>query len=481
MTAKYIAFHAAERPDAVAVIYGGREISYGRFHRDIASVTSAAREFGVARGRAVAIGCDDYYFHWLLLLAFERLGAATASLGANETDAPLLAHVDLVLSESDLPPASAPRQHRITPAWIERVLERTPVDEPQDAPRHPEDIVRIERTSGTTGAFKCLPNSRRVFDGAIENWIWRCGPTRECRYLMTMPFTVAGPYHHATACLHAGGTVVMENRVADVGAELVRRRITQVTFLPIQLKAVLDRLPADFVKPPNLTVSTLGATVMPALRAQATARLATRLYETYGCNEVGFVCSIGISDEGRGSIVFPGASVEIVDEADRRVPAGRPGWIRIRTGTMVDGYLGDPVTTQRMFRGGWFYPGDLGIAPEPGRLIVLGREDELLNIGGKKIRPENVENSISTHASVADVGVCTLRDPQGVEQLWIALVGATVEDDTLLKQIKYALRDFNAGGFLAVKLASIPRTATGKIQRNLLKERLAAHRRDAQG
>lgn len=181
------------------------------------------------------------------------------------------------------------------------------------------------------------------------------------------------------------------------------------------------------------------------------------------------MCSTGIPNEGRGNIVFPGVCVEIVDEADRPVPAGQPGRIRIRTGTMVDGYLGDPEATRRMFRGGWFYPGDLGIVPERGRLIVLGREDELLNIGGRKVRPEDIEDSIRAHASVADVGVCTLRDPQGGDQLWIGVVHTTVNDNTLLEHIECIIRYIKVGGFVGVvNLLSIPRTATGKIQRGLL-------------
>ena len=73
MTTDYIAFHAAERPSAVAIVVNGREISYAEFARDLRKMTRALREFALPRGAFVAIGVDDIYLRWLLRFAFERL------------------------------------------------------------------------------------------------------------------------------------------------------------------------------------------------------------------------------------------------------------------------------------------------------------------------------------------------------------------------------------------------------------------------
>src|ERR1700680_1358765 len=101
-TYDYIAFHATERPEAAALVNRDRTISYAEFRRDIGKFAVALREFGLPRGSTVAIGCDDVYTHWLLLLAFERLNVATASFDRMETPAPreLIAGVDLVLSQA---------------------------------------------------------------------------------------------------------------------------------------------------------------------------------------------------------------------------------------------------------------------------------------------------------------------------------------------------------------------------------------------
>src|SRR5215467_9012337 len=122
MTVDYIAYHALTRPEAVAVIHGGHRVSYADFHRDIRRFITAARELGVGRGGAVAVGCEDFYTHWLLLLAFEHLGIATASLAPHENEpstASLLSTVDLVLSDTEVPAAMSLRSYRpITPDWL---------------------------------------------------------------------------------------------------------------------------------------------------------------------------------------------------------------------------------------------------------------------------------------------------------------------------------------------------------------------------
>ena len=124
MTSDHIAFHAAERPDAVALVNNGREITYAEFSLDIRKFTRALREFGLPRGAKVAVACDDIYFHWLLLLASERLGIATASFESGDGwgRGPLLAYMDLVLSEPHFPIQGARRHHPVSQQWLQGVL-----------------------------------------------------------------------------------------------------------------------------------------------------------------------------------------------------------------------------------------------------------------------------------------------------------------------------------------------------------------------
>jgi len=482
MTAEFIAFHAAERPSAPAFIDNGRTITYSEFDRDLRKFVRALREIGLPRGRSVAVGCDGVYAHWLLLLAFERLGIATASLASSTpTDASLTAAVDLVLAEPHYPIGGAKPHRRITEEWLREVLASGQGDEEAVSRGSAEDPLRILQTSGTTGVPKSLLVSRRMHEVRVSQNAFKYQLTRNSRYLVTMPLNVGVLYSCVTACARVGATVISSafKDLPDMAAALSDHAITHVTFLPIQLQQLLDRLPADFRKPPELAVFTLGAGASEELREKTAARLATGLCSGYGCNEVGIVSYARGVHDGDHETVCPDADaeVEIVDDGDRPVPQGRMGEIRIKTRCMAEGYLDDPETTARKFRDGWFYPGDLGILHGPRRLQIVGREDELLNIGGLKMAPGAVEALVRQQVSAGDIGVCSVRNSEGIEEICVAVASPGHDDAELLRRVTGAFRNHHVGRFRVVKLARIPRNPNGKIQRQLLEQAVAAARR----
>ncbi|HYC15102.1 MAG TPA: class I adenylate-forming enzyme family protein, partial [Stellaceae bacterium] len=157
------------------------------------------------------------------------------------------------------------------------------------------------------------------------------------------------------------------------------------------------------------------------------------------------------------------------------LPLGTAGSIRMRDEAMATGYLDDPESTARKFRDGWFYPGDVGILHDPRRIQIVGREDELLNIGGIKMAPSAVEAWVMQHATAADIGVCSLRNAEGIEEICVAVVEPGHGDADLMERITRAFWDHHIGrNFYVVKLTRIPRNANGKILRGPLKQAVMA-------
>src|SRR5690242_17376216 len=120
----FVAFHAVERPNAVALLDNGRAISYAEMSRDLAKFVSAIQGLGVERGGQIAVGCESAYIHWLLLAACEHLGIATASYDKSERGAAalLLSGMDLVVADPSYDTTGARRSHVITSEWIEQLL-----------------------------------------------------------------------------------------------------------------------------------------------------------------------------------------------------------------------------------------------------------------------------------------------------------------------------------------------------------------------
>jgi acyl-coenzyme A synthetase/AMP-(fatty) acid ligase len=469
MTPDLVAHHAAERPDALAFINEGRAITYRQFHRDLSSMTAALRAFALPPGAAAAIGCEDFYHHWLIALGFERLGVATSSLVGSETPGcrPLLAAMDLVLSEQPFGADMARRHHPVTPAWIEAALAVAGGARPETSAGRPDAPIRVIRTSGTTGVSKRITLLRSMFDLWVEVWIWFHEPAPGARFLLTLPFSVGGSYACATAFLRSGGTIVVDRRRA-IADSLSVYAIEHVILLPAQLTQMLEGLPRDHAKPANLTISSFGAPVSPALRARATQLLAREIKDLYGTNEVGFIAMAGAADgDGRLSIL-PRIEVEIVDDRDTPLPHGQPGRVRVRTEQMASAYLDDPEASSAMFKDGWFYPGDIGMLHGGRRLELVGRGDELLNIGGLKFAPGTVEEMLVRSGLARDAAVSTIPNSDGVDELCVA-----APREAIAPFAQGEIERLLGATIRVVTIPRIPRTETGKIQRTLLREAIA--------
>jgi acyl-coenzyme A synthetase/AMP-(fatty) acid ligase len=463
VTADYIDFHAAERPDAVAIINNGRSITYAELSGQIRKFTHALRALVLAPCAKAAIDYEDAYFNLLIRLAFERMrvGTAIVKMGEKPGPFPVLEDFDIVLSGRSLPIGGI-RHHRTTPVWLQGVL-ASGTEDPEPAPeKQPDDPVRVVVTSGTTGKPKKLVYSRRIHEAHIARVLWLTGFTRSSRYLHALPTAVSG----SAACLRAGGTVVFESRTTLAEA-IAAHGITHSTMPPFALKRVLDEMPGHFPKPTNLFIWSFGAPISHALREKVLARLATDLWDIYASNEADSVSVIrGMTDVGT---IWPGVRVEIVDDNDRSMPFGQAGLIRVRSDCMVAGYVNSPDADGRIFKDGWFYAGDVGILHDSHRLQVLGRSDDVLNVGYTKIAPEVVENRVLRLELVADVGVCGAPNREGIDELYIAVAGQRCSDEDLLRRITEALRGLEVGRFHVVKVPAIPRTANGKLQRKALK------------
>ena len=475
-TTDYVAAHAAERPAAVALIDNVREISYAQFSRDIGKLTAALRDLGLPRGSTAAIACGNLYTHWLLLLACEQLNVATASFDSSEgpaTYADLLANVDLVLTDTHLGQTAAKREFAITTSWVRDALARGSAEALVREPQSPDDIVRILRTSGTTGRLKRIALTRRMYELRAVRYGEQHRFTRESRYLLTLPFSIGPSYGCATACLRAGGCVV-RSATADSDVVFAKYGITHVTLTPHSLKNVLDRLPADFTKPANLTIFASGSALPDQLAERALSSLATEVFDNFGANEIGGGISFRqMSLRNNFAPVNSGVEVEVVNESGQPLPSGEPGQLRVKSESMVHGYLDDPEATRRFFRDGWFYPSDVAVLDGPRRLKVIGRADEMITTAGGKYWPGDLEALVMSGLKEGDVGICMLADKAGNPQIYVAVAGVRIGKQELLEQVTRAWSKLSIGNYLIVGIDAIPRNAAGKIQRARLKEAIA--------
>jgi acyl-coenzyme A synthetase/AMP-(fatty) acid ligase len=467
--------YAASQHNAIAVINNGAPVTYGRLARSVRQFSQALVALGLRPRQSVAIQCGDLYLHLLLILAAERCGLVSASFLSSELGQPLSTQglFDLTLTERPDRVAGTRPIHPMTSAWIDAVAALPGIGR-QTQPA-PDDPVRIIRTSGTTGIAKRALLTRRMLEGRVAMWAEneRMAPGQTS--LIVAPYIFSVSHYASLVALDAGATLVFENRLS-AGEAIARYGVSLAAMVVHQLRDIVDRLPAGWSKPAHLSLVTTGGRLAPELRLRALHSVATYLTDVYGSNEVATVMRRTEADTERYGTVVPGVMVEIVDGDDRPLPLGTQGRVRVQTPYMVNAYLDDPEATVRMFKDGWFYPGDLGVLHKPDRLEILGRIDDLINVGGIKIRPEDLEQKILSRVPLLDVAVCVIPNAEGIDEAWIASVYDAPDDRDIVARLKPALIDFPYGHVHLIKLAAIPRTETGKIKRGELKQAVTAAR-----
>jgi acyl-coenzyme A synthetase/AMP-(fatty) acid ligase len=245
---------------------------------------------------------------------------------------------------------------------------------------------------------------------------------------------------------------------------------THLRCLTGTLAQLLQHWPADAPRLADLRIATGGGPLPAALRQRALQVLCGAVGNSYGTNESGGICPLDGDNTG---VLAAGVDLRIVDDTGQELPLGEVGHIAVRSPSLVDGYWGDPALTERHFRGGWFYPGDTGRLLSPRRLALLGRDDDMLNLGGIKKSPTVIEDLFLAHPMVQAAAAAALTQADGSQAL---LVGVVLRDRAALTEVAQVIQRQLppwAATLRLLALDALPTTPNGKVQRQALKALVA--------
>ena len=190
----------------------------------------------------------------------------------------------------------------------------------------------------------------------------------------------------------------------------------------------------------------------------------------YGSTEAG-VAALAPYDmiaDVRGAVgyLMPGVEVEIVDAADRVLPIGKEGFVRVRSKVFAKNMVASRSPDE------WFYPGDLGHITENNMLCIAGRRNNVVNRGGDKVAITDLEDFLLTCFGVKDAGVCTFMGLRGFSEIWIGLVLDSSADIAALRHAIESNAQFKNNIDKIFVVEKIPRGTLGKVQRDELKNML---------
>jgi acyl-CoA synthetase (AMP-forming)/AMP-acid ligase II len=474
---------------AIVVPEHNIRVSYGAVRSQVESLAAALAGAGITRGQRVGMALPNGLPMIVSFLAASLAGtAAPLNPGYKEHE------FRFFLEDTDarvllLPPQGAEEARRAAADRV-RVL---PVEmdtagnvtisgvdrgRPVDAP-DTEDVALILHTSGSTGRPKRVPLSHANLSISARNVArsYALGPDDVSLCVMPL-FHVHGLVASTLATLATGGTVVVPGKFNPLSFWRVARdhRVTWYSAVPTLHHLLLARADPAAGKPAGAErlrfIRSCSASLPPHVMHELESAFGAPVLEAYGMTEAAHQMASNplppsahkAGSVGRGT----GVSISVMDANGRHLATGERGEVVIRGPNVIRGYENNPEANATSFVDGWFRTGDQGFLDAEGYLTLVGRIKELINRGGEKISPREVDEVLLGHPAVAEAVCFSVPHPTWGEEVAAAVVlRERLSEEDLLAYCRERLADYKRPKQIHITTV-IPRTATGKIQRRLV-------------
>lgn len=490
---------AAEAPDAPALLIGDTRIGNAAFRDTALRIAGALRAKGIGKGDIVAVQLPNVPEYLLAYAALCALGATmqTVHMPYRRAELKMLlghskARAFLGLAQfKDVQPVAEVEGLRADLPALRHVLHdfaalKAHAPLPAAEPCTPDDRFLLLYTSGTTDNPKGVPLPYRGF---LEN------ARRSVPELQVGPSDVlvsAAPLTHLYGLfvyhlgLQAGAAMSLLPAFTppDLAATVEKHRVTGVFAGPAHFKPMLDAGlldKHDFSSVKFICLS--GSAVPPVLAKDVEAKLPRgRTIQLWGMSELqaGSYCRPTDPDAVRHETAggpSPGTELRVVDDEDRVLPTGQEGRLQVKALSLFGGYLDNPHATQAAFTpDGWFDTGDTARLTPEGALQLTGRVKEIINRGGVKYSPIDIEAVLDRVPGVARTAVVPYPDPVLGEKACVFVQAAADASPPTLAQLTQALEAAGIAKFKwperLERIDALPLTPTQKIMRGRLRDLL---------
>ena len=473
---------------AIAVSGGGPVVTYDQLRQQVDNVATQLNRFGLGRGDRIAMALPNGLETIVAFLAAATVGTA-APLNPNYTLDEYKFYLEdtgaraLIVPPTDSDVARAAAGDKVvlieasidSAGQVQLASAQTGVAARRREVPDPDDIALFLHTSGTTSRPKRVPLSHANLMISSRNVADTYKLTPEDVSLCVMPlFHVHGLVASTFSTLFSGGTVVVPTRfnpltfwptVREHGATWYSAVPTIHQVLLARTKPGTRPAGAEHLR----FIRSCSAALPPQMMAEGEEKFGVPMLEAYGMTEAAHQMASNPLPPGTrkpGSVGCGTAvSIAILNKAGDVLPAGVTGEVSIKGPNVFKGYEGNAEANAESFTNGWFRTGDQGFLDNEGYLTLVGRIKELINRGGEKISPREIDEVLLAHPSVAEAVCFGIADRVYGEEVAAAVVlnGSSTEAE-LIAHCRSSLSEFKCPKKVFI-LEAIPRTATGKIQR----------------
>ena len=519
----FMARAAAIYPTRTAVVHGALRRSYAETYDRCRRLAGALLERGVGLGDTVSIMApnvpamleahfgvpmagavlnalnirlDAASVAWMLNHARSRVLIADAAFASIVEEA--LAQLDRrphVVTIDD--PAEADGEGRgFGDESYEALLATGAPDFEWPWPDDEWQAISLNYTSGTTGRPKgVVYHHRGAYLNALSNVLMN-GFNRESVYLWTLPMFHCNGWTHTWAVTAAAGTHVCLRKLepAEVFRLIDEERVTHIAGAPIVLGMLINAPESDKRRFDHVVEVVTGGAAPPAPVIAAMETMGFNVTHLYGLTEVYGPALVAAPQEGWQDLPLDDRAALMARQGVRHhairgamvadsetlapVPAdgATVGEIMLRGNTVMKGYLDDARATNAAFKGGWFHSGDLAVTHPDGYIQITDRAKDIIISGGENISSIEVENALYGHEAVLEAAVVARPDERWGESpcAFVALKPEAkgVSEAALIEHCRERLARFKVPR--TVVFGDLPKTATGKIKKFVLRERARA-------
>jgi acyl-CoA synthetase (AMP-forming)/AMP-acid ligase II len=487
--------HQAKRtPDALAILAPGRApLSYGRLYQHIDQKRHALQAMGIGRRDRMAV----------VLPNGPEMAVAILTVAASAVCAPLnpaYEAEELGRYFADLQPRALITQagidspaRRVALSRGVRVLELSTASDtaaglftftgdqggaPSDDSARPDDVALLLLTSGTTSRPKIVPLTHANICTSAYSSLAALALKETDQCLNVMPlFHGHGLIATVLASLAAGASVVCTSG-CDVNSFfdwISAFRPTWYSAVPTMHQAILAQARHHRERAAKCRlrfVRSASAPLSPRVFAELEKTLQTCVIDAYAMMETAsapIACNpLPPRQRKAGSVGVPvGLDVAIMDGEGALLPGGQTGQVVVRGASVMSGYDGDPMASQAAFAGDWFKTGDDGFFDDDGYLFLVGRSREIINRGGEKIAPQEVDDVLLEHPAVAEAVTFAIPHPTLGEDVGSAIVlrpQAAATPNDIRRFVSERVADFKVPRHVLI-VSELPIGPIGKVQR----------------
>ncbi|XP_073124993.1 probable CoA ligase CCL9 [Henckelia pumila] len=487
-------------------VCGNFDVTHSRLNQMVEEAAAHLVAAGVNPGDVVALTFPNTLEFVVMFLAVIRVRATAAPLNSAYTFDEFEFYLSdsesklLITSKEGNEPAQAAAEKLNIPhlsaalpsADSDIILSPSPagvnLNSVSELISHPSDVALFLHTSGTTSRPKGVPLSQNNLYSSVQNIKQVYKITESDSTVIVLPlFHVHGLLAGLLSSLSAGAAVALPAAgrfsASTFWSDMNKYKATFYTAVPTIHQIILDRhlsKPEPFY-PKLRFIRSCSASLAPAVMARLEEAFEAPVLEAYAMTEAShLMASNPLPEDGPhkpGSVGKPvGQEMGILNEKGVVQEANVNGEVCIRGPNVTRGYKNNPDANKSAFEFGWFHTGDVGFFDSDGYLHLVGRIKELINRGGEKISPIEVDAVLLSHPEIAQAVAFGVPDDKYGEEINCAVIPreeSNVDEAEVSRFCKKNLAAFKVPKKVFIT-DSLPKTATGKIQRRIVAEHFLA-------